>query len=1082
MATCAVESRGEENVVQQLNELFGNVLNIDIIKTVAVSCHYDVTESSNKLLEISSLSDRSSVIKTGRKPMAGINGNKSKHPQVPSNNSLNAPTQKKSKKMLDFERTVKHIEKGYKVLVIVRGVPGCGKSYLAKRILESTIGLDNNYYLHILSADDFFFQSGVYRYDSSKISEAHGWNHNRAFQALSRGFSPVIIDNTNTQMWEMKPYAMMATDYGYIIEILEPDTHWCSNDKELAKRNTHGVPKSKIRDMLDRYEKNITSQKLLSAYNLNYRLQKPPQIRLYPPFLTNNSVSDYCLYNNEIVNSCNTNASNIMKSRSVAALNPQSAEFKVHSKETINLMDFNDDGYTNVKSQSVTKINNNEISVNYSEQNLLDKILMCSNDIQENVLQPSQGTILETITIDSSDDENQKPANKLFLDLETAWGINENALRSWDIVTPLKDEGGTKLPHQSTVVHKERKETSDFSCNTEEEYFQLLRSKQLKTDSKDYILLETVNRDINHSTPTRTSAVLKVPMLDKSCLTEDIFEDYDNHMSQLVSLFPTVSQDHLKYWYTKCKGDLEWTIEFILENQGEVTVLIEESDDMVTQMDEVTYDTDSDGSNSKQKEVSCNKEKKIKWNHKESVENIDLKKEIESKIDINEEHYSKHLLRIKQYRFGNLNDNLTSSPSKSVDESKASTSRHNCVIDESVVIIDSDTEFDEFDVDECSDKSEQPEEMVELNLGDNFVSQLETKFGDPNTTYPKGFQPVVQVPVTLARQLYTFYIESICQQMENQKQILESLIKEDEEFARKLQAKEEEKVIEVKPAPNFKEIIDEQVAQNVYQREVDKWKELNPDNLAARLTRQKLCNVFPTIDKDTLIEILYAHENKYQDTVETLLASTGTENIRGNIDMIKEPPLRDEIIQEMKEAQKSSASETYDEEHEPTYYREEANRYLKKRAELYQKAQQYHQRGMTEVAQFYSGLASKQTLYYDRANNMAATAFLDEHSKRLQDFNTIDLHFLYVKEAIPALDVFLDRNINLLKLSNNRHSDYLQIITGRGKRSENGISKIRPAVISRLKRRNIKFVQLNPGLLKVKITKTCLVTSELQNV
>lgn len=41
MATCGVESHVEENVVQQLNELFGNVLNIDIIKTVAVSCHYD---------------------------------------------------------------------------------------------------------------------------------------------------------------------------------------------------------------------------------------------------------------------------------------------------------------------------------------------------------------------------------------------------------------------------------------------------------------------------------------------------------------------------------------------------------------------------------------------------------------------------------------------------------------------------------------------------------------------------------------------------------------------------------------------------------------------------------------------------------------------------------------------------------------------------------------------------------------------------------------------------------------------------------------------------------------------------------
>ncbi|KAJ8911965.1 hypothetical protein NQ315_012776 [Exocentrus adspersus] len=347
-----------------------------------------------------------------------------------------------------------------------------------------------------------------------------------------------------------------------------------------------------------------------------------------------------------------------------------------------------------------------------------------------------------------------------------------------------------------------------------------------------------------------------------------------------------------------------------------------------------------------------------------------------------------------------------------------------------------------------SDKMElKPNEMVELNLGEDFVTQLETKFADASMTYPKGFQPVVQVPVTLARQLYTFYIESIFQQMENQNQVLDSLIKEDEEFARKLQV-EEENAVQVptppKPTPKFKDIIDEQLAQSIYQKDIDKWKELNPDNLAALLTRQKLYNVFPTIDKDTLIEILYAHGNKYQDTVETLLASTGTDSVKGNVDMIREPPINDEIIQEMKEAQKSSINinENYEEQQEPTFYREEANKYLKKRSDLYQKAQQYYQRGMKEVAQFYSGLASQQTVYFDRANNLAATAFLDEHSKRLQDFNTIDLHFLYVKEAIPALDVFLDRNINLLRLSNNKDSEYLQIITGRGKRSENGISKL----------------------------------------
>lgn len=146
----------------------------------------------------------------------------------------------------------------------------------------------------------------------------------------------------------------------------------------------------------------------------------------------------------------------------------------------------------------------------------------------------------------------------------------------------------------------------------------------------------------------------------------------------------------------------------------------------------------------------------------------------------------------------------------------------------------------------------------------------------------------------------------------------------------------------------------------------------------------------------------------------------------------------------------------YTELREATFYREEANKFLQQRTDLYQKAQVYHQRGMNEVAQFYSLLASQQTQYYERANSLAATTFLDEHSKKLKDFNTLDLHFLYVKEALPALDLFLDRNINLLRHSTTKQSECLQIITGRGNRSQNNLPKIRPAIQARLQARRIK--------------------------
>lgn len=128
--------------------------------------------------------------------------------------------------------------------------------------------------------------------------------------------------------------------------------------------------------------------------------------------------------------------------------------------------------------------------------------------------------------------------------------------------------------------------------------------------------------------------------------------------------------------------------------------------------------------------------------------------------------------------------------------------------------------------------------------------------------------------------------------------------------------------------------------------------------------------------------------------------------------------------------------------------------HLRRREELYKKAQSYYQKGMTEVAFFYSDLASKETKSFDRANHIAATVFAEEHSKRLQKFDTIDLHYLYVKEAIPQLDIFLDRNIHLLKGGSKRGQD-LFVITGRGKNSIGGKSKIKPAVITRLSKRNI---------------------------
>ncbi|NXP77547.1 N4BP2 protein, partial [Ramphastos sulfuratus] len=145
------------------------------------------------------------------------------------------------------------------VLVLLRGVPGSGKSYLARTLLE-----DNPDGI-ILSTDDYFCKNGQYHYDPDCLGEAHDWNRKRAKEAFEMRISPIIIDNTNIQAWEMKPYVTLAQQFKYKVMFREPDTWWKFKPKELEKRNVHGVPKEKIKRMLERYERCLSVSSILNS-------------------------------------------------------------------------------------------------------------------------------------------------------------------------------------------------------------------------------------------------------------------------------------------------------------------------------------------------------------------------------------------------------------------------------------------------------------------------------------------------------------------------------------------------------------------------------------------------------------------------------------------------------------------------------------------------------------------------------------------------------------------------------------------------------------------------------------------------
>ncbi|XP_066263194.1 uncharacterized protein [Euwallacea similis] len=999
---------------QNLNQIFGDKLNLNH-QSVMKSCLQLGVGQSNELFEFASTQ------------FVQYNGSNTSPSKLPNHYITN---NKKSKRALEVDRVILEINQGYKVVVLLRGLPGSGKSTLAKYILENTIGYTQDVAKsHILSTDDFFFQNNIYYYDPKKIQEAHGWNHQRAFRAMSKGYSPVIIDNTNVKMWEMKPYAMMATDYGYYLEILEPDTHWSFNDKELEKRNKHGVPRNSIKSMLDRYEKNITPVKLLSAYGCTYKYQKPPQYRLHPPV-------------GHVFNG---------------------------TKESNNFMQFCD--------SSKQALNGTAASTS------VDDILMQSNDascLKTPVLEPIHTTKMkQSLSLNENfkswnrDIGTKVPQGSNLFDNINAWGIDKTDLQSWDIVTPLKINE-TEANVISLIDSDEENqvvETREMSTSTEEEDFYISKNICTLNPPLGYKILVTCNRDINHNVSPKQPVAAKKLMIEKSCNTIDFLDDHQMHLENLGRVFPNMAPRTIRYWYLKCNRDFDCTIELLLTEKEEViNMIIAEETAAATEnsCESIVEKNENESLSPETPQSAKNKRKSISPSECEN-----LKKCIESKITISEEHYSQHLLKVKQCKYGpstSKSEPVVIEPESSQQSHERS--RPSTPVDSEIKYDSDDPEW-EFINSDTPQKTEQPEQMqtIEMNLGENFVKQLEDKFGDPNLTYPKGFLPVIQIPVALAQQIYTFYIESVYQQMDIQNAVMDELVKEDEEFARKLQESEEEdeNAVEIVKPPlaestEIPDIMREQWELGKKQKENEKWKEENPDTFAARLTRDKLFKAFPKVDKNVLIEILHAHENIYKDTVETLLASTGHENIKGDIETIKNPPLTEGVIQEMWEAHDSCINvPELTEAYSAQALREQANIHLEKRSKLYEKAQQYYQSRMKEVAQYYSNLAAEQTRLFHSANSLASTAFLDEHSKRLENFNTIDLHFLYVREAIPHLDIFLDRIISLLRASTTKNSESCQIITGRGKNSSNGVAKLRPAVISRLKERKIGTTSFTCG-------------------
>ena len=130
-----------------------------------------------------------------------------------------------------------------KNLYLLRGIPGAGKSTLAKQLGDSHF-----------ETDTFFMVYGEYKFDPTKLRKAHEWCQSQIELAMINNHvtagldnSDIVVSNTFTQAWEMDAYYELAKQYGYrVFSIIVENRH--------GGVNQHNVPEDKLQIMKDRFE------------------------------------------------------------------------------------------------------------------------------------------------------------------------------------------------------------------------------------------------------------------------------------------------------------------------------------------------------------------------------------------------------------------------------------------------------------------------------------------------------------------------------------------------------------------------------------------------------------------------------------------------------------------------------------------------------------------------------------------------------------------------------------------------------------------------------------------------------------
>ncbi|XP_053693988.1 NEDD4-binding protein 2 [Sabethes cyaneus] len=938
-----------------------------------------------------------------------------------------------------FASVVDTVNKGFRVMVLMRGAPGSGKSYLARALIDKTLG-NKDYRNHIFSTDNFFIVNGVYKYQVDRLEEAHRFNHNNVRAKARDGWSPIVVDNTNIKLWEMHAYVQIAAEHGYILEVLEPVTHWRYNARGLAARNTHGVPEHKIRLILGNYEKLKDTAELYRQCQLEHARHLPPKMRHFPIVQT------------DLLTQTDAN-----RNRGQQQEQPTSGK-----QQDTNMDDWVstnwEDGSASMQEPSGDSNQHTEIAIPKPPRQT-----------------PKHMYAATAASAGHDNDSGDLLAIQSIHGEDTQW------------IWPTEAENSWKLDDEENIDPDGKEHAAAANEPTPVGTPKMKRVPPAPDQAS--FLLSNVSIPFEWRTPESSTGVTPQKQSERKKYVKKRralvrhrrgCRNENTSFSEICNLYPQIPAQLLWDLFEKCNGDGNWTASLLLEEQksyefdddqgktGDDAIADDDqfecdcNEPLVAQVPASTmnatvggggYETDRSST------VSSNSPRNT-IRRKDKILTEDLqqtKKQLESFIVLGREHYSEKIQQIRA--------------AKGIIPKEEATP----LLTEPEPPIVEDTKSDP--------------EVLEVTLGVDLIKQLhavfQTKYACKSLDVDEltSEQTKVFMATEVAEQLYNSFLDSVYSRKEEKKL---SEFRRDAQIARELEAKHKypalfNERLDSSDAPNLNDIIEMEHALSAYRNEINGWVKEVPQDLAAQMTRQKLKEMFPSVEQGVLEEILHAHDNKFHDTVNVLNNSI-PEQLRNQIahervallqqstatETPKPSPACPVIVEQDQTGRITGEDAINLHMRTAEECRNLAQHHQELKNECHEKARSAIQRGMAGVAEYYAQIAGLHRTKIDMFNSKASNAIMEVHRLTLNNADVLDLHYLHSEEALRCLEIFLAEQASRLRSRQQQYKE-LFIITGRGLHSADGIPIIKHRVKAMLRDLSLRCVEINPGFLKIKL-------------